>query len=63
VAKVKNVTKTGLGDKVGRLHVKKQNFDKMGFRQVTALREKRGMTEDGPAEASTNKGGKRRRIV
>jgi ribosome production factor 2 len=61
--KVKNISRTPMGDKVGRIHVKKQNFDKMGGRRVTALREKRGMDDDGGLEADANKGGKRRRIV
>lgn len=37
--KVKNISKTSLGDKVGRIHMKKQNLDKMGGRRVTALRD------------------------
>lgn len=37
--KVKNISKTSRGDKVGRLHMKKQNLDKMGGRRVTALRD------------------------
>ena len=61
--KVKNITKTDLGEKVGRIHVKKQNFEKIGGRHVTALREKRGMTADGLESESANKGGKRRKIV
>jgi len=41
-AKVKNISKTSMGDKVGRIHMKKQNLDKMGGRRVTALREGAG---------------------
>jgi hypothetical protein len=58
--KIKNITKTVLGETVGRIHMKKQNFDKMGGRKVTALREKRTISED--PNSGSNKGGKRRRI-
>lgn len=34
----KNVTKSVLGDSVGRLHMKKQNMDKMGGKRAAALR-------------------------
>ena len=34
----KNVSKSVIGDSVGRLHMKKQNLDKMGGRRSTALR-------------------------
>jgi ribosome production factor 2 len=37
-AKVKNVSRTGLGEKLGKLHMKKQNLDTMNTRRVTALR-------------------------
>ena len=47
--KVKNIKRTSLGDKVGRIHMKPQHLDKMGGRRVTALRggrNKRDSTED-----------------
>jgi len=37
--KVKNISKNSVGDKLGRIHMKKQNLDKMGGRRVTALRD------------------------
>lgn len=37
-SKVKNVSQSTRGDKVGRIHMKKQNLDKMQVRRVTALR-------------------------
>lgn len=39
VTKVKNIQRTTLGEKLGRIHMKKQNLDKMGGRRVTALRD------------------------
>jgi RNA polymerase-interacting CarD/CdnL/TRCF family regulator len=33
------VSETILGETVGKIHMKKQNLDKMGVRKVTALRE------------------------
>ena len=48
--KVKNVKKTMLGEKLGRIHMKKQNLDKMGGRRVTALR-------DGKRDITGGKGG------
>jgi len=45
-AKVKNVSETVLGAKVGKIHMKKQNFAKMGGRRNTALRDgKRNITD------------------
>jgi hypothetical protein len=35
--KVKNISASSLGDKVGRIHMKKQNLDKMDARRVSAL--------------------------
>lgn len=44
--KVKNVTSNAFGDKVGQIHMKKQNLDKMGGRRSTALRGgKRNITD------------------
>jgi ribosome production factor 2 len=36
--KVKNIERDIMGDKVGRIHMRKQNLDKMGGKRVTALR-------------------------
>lgn len=36
--KVKNIAKSSFGDKIGKIHMKKQNLDKMGVRRVGALR-------------------------
>lgn len=36
--KVKNIERDAMGDKVGRIHMKKQHLDKMGGKRVTALR-------------------------
>lgn len=58
--KIKNITKTVLGETIGRLHMKKQNFDRVGGRKVAALRTKRVITED--PDSGSNKGGKRRKI-
>jgi len=38
VPKVKNTKRTVLGDKVGRIHMEKQNLDKMGGKKIAALR-------------------------
>lgn len=40
--KVKNVSSSSIGDKVGRIHMKKQNLDTMGGRRVSALRDRVG---------------------
>lgn len=50
-AKVKNVKRSSLGDKLGRIHMKPQNLDNMGGRRVTALRnsKKRPAGADGDA--------------
>ena len=37
--KTKNVTKNELGDKVGRIHMEKQDFEKMQIRKTKALRD------------------------
>jgi len=36
--KVKNISSSSLGDKLGRIHMKKQDLDSMGTRRVNALR-------------------------
>lgn len=38
--KVKNKSKTEIGETLGRIHLKKQNLDKMEVRRVSALRTK-----------------------
>ena len=37
-AKVKNIKRSAIGDKLGRIHMKPQNLDAMGGRRVDALR-------------------------
>lgn len=69
ITKVKNITRTIIGEKIGRLHMEKQNLDKMGGKRSTALRDierpmsnptrgdkKRSAVEDAAAEfAQDNK--------
>ena len=44
--KVKNITSNNFGDKIGQIHMKKQNLDRMGGRRSTALRSgKRNITD------------------
>jgi ribosome production factor 2 len=38
MAKKKNISRTATGEKLGRIHLKKQNLDTMGNRRVPALR-------------------------
>lgn len=49
-AKVKNITRTSLGDKVGRVHMKKQDLDNMKSRRVTALRNNKKRSAPGDSE-------------
>jgi hypothetical protein len=58
--KVKNVREGVLGERLGRLHVKRQDLDNMGTRQVAALREKRSSSGEGQGGGDAGK--KRRRI-
>jgi ribosome production factor 2 len=55
--KVKNVSNTTLGEKMGRIHMKKQNLDKMGGRRMTALRSsgKGAKQAEAVAEAAAGK--------
>lgn len=55
--KLKNITHSSLmGDKVGRIHMKKQNLDKMNVRRVSALRNrKRAAEEDGNSSLKKSK--------
>lgn len=39
--KVKNIKEGVMGEKVGRLHIKKQDLDNMGGKQVSALRKRK----------------------
>ena len=36
----KNVTKSGIGESIGRVHMKKQNFDGLPGRKIAVLRKK-----------------------
>lgn len=58
-SKVKNVTKTVLGEKLGRIHMKKQNLDKMGGRRVTALRDGKRNVSDGHSAGDVKKKSKK----
>lgn len=49
---VKNVKRTLLGEKMGRIHMNPQNLDKMGGRRVSALRN----TKKRPASEGGNSG-------
>ncbi len=54
--KVKNIEKSSKGDKVARIHMKKQNLDAFGGRRVTALRgAKRPRDGDNTSEKSNKK--------
>lgn len=46
-AKVKNIKRSSLGDKLGRIHMKPQNLDNMGGRRVDALRNKKRPASSG----------------
>jgi hypothetical protein len=39
--KIKNVERTSLGEKLGRIHMVPQNLDKMAVRRVSALRDRK----------------------
>lgn len=55
--KVKNISRTSLGDKLGRIHMKPQHLDKMGGRRVGALRvrkEKSGKTDKSGSNSNSN---------
>lgn len=57
-AKVKNIKRTSLGDKLGRIHMKRQNLDNMGVRRVDALRNKKrpaSAVEGGSSAKSSKK--------
>jgi ribosome production factor 2 len=58
-AKVKNVKRSALGDKLGRIHMKPQNLDNMGGRRVDALRnngsKKRRPASGGDSDGSSKK--------
>lgn len=46
---MKNIKRSAIGDKLGRIHMKPQNLDNMGGRRVDALRNrnKRPASADG----------------
>ena len=52
-AKVKNIKRSSMGDKLGRIHMKPQNLDNMGGRRVDALRNRKKR----PASGESNEGG------
>ena len=56
---MKNIKKNSMGDKVGRIHMKKQNLDTMAVRRVDALRnrkkKKRSMDSLEDTSSSTKK--------
>ena len=52
---VKNIQRTALGEKLGRIHMKPQNLDKMGGRRVSALRDRH--VKKRPSAALEGKGG------
>ena len=54
IKKVKNISVTSMGDKVGRIHMKRQDLNNMGGRRMNVLRstsggKKRRERDDGPA--------------
>jgi ribosome production factor 2 len=51
--KVKNIEKSIKGDKLGRIHMKKQNLDSMGGRRMDALRKNKRSREEN--DGSSNK--------
>lgn len=56
--KVKNIDRNILGDKVGRIHMTKQNLDKMGGKRVKVLRsfgKKRSLEGGDDAQSASNK--------
>jgi ribosome production factor 2 len=54
--KVKNVRDNALGDKVGRLHLEKQDLSKMSVRRVDALRSSKGHVANTNAKMSRHRG-------
>ncbi|KAJ1920388.1 rRNA-binding ribosome biosynthesis protein rpf2 [Mycoemilia scoparia] len=47
VKKVKNISYDGMGDKMGRIHLGRQDLDKIQTRKVKALKNKRPSEDDG----------------
>ena len=41
VKKIKNISENSMGDKIGRIHMDKQDFDKMAVRKVAVLRDRK----------------------
>ncbi len=52
---MKNIARNVLGDKVARIHMKKQNFDGLGGRRMNALRKKRSLDDADRNESATKK--------
>lgn len=50
--KIKNIARNDLGDKMARIHMKRQNFDSLGGRRMNALRKKRSLEGE---EGESNK--------
>lgn len=60
--KVKNVKRTEMGDKIGRIHMKKQNLDTMQVKRIKVLRDTGGKKESEGADqdgADSSSGRKR----
>lgn len=49
--KVKNITYDGMGDKIGRLHMERQDFDKLRIKHVRALKVRKSDFGGGEAVA------------
>lgn len=60
---MKNIKRSSLGDKLGRIHMKPQNLDNMGGRRVDALRNKgsKKRTSSGGEDGASG-GGKKARV-
>lgn len=50
--KVKNISENSMGDKVGRIHVERQDLNKMAVRRVDALRNNKRKPD--PASSKDN---------
>ena len=57
---MKNIKRTSLGDKVGRIHMKPQHLDKMGGRRVNALRggRRKDSVDESNGDSSKKEGGR-----
>lgn len=59
--KVKNIERNTTGDKVGRIHIKKQNFDKLGGRRMAALRDGNTKKRGAPDSTDESNGGNKKK--